>query len=232
MSQIETERPWTARACVVAGLGSLMALLWLTLGHLGMPAGLSAGALSGWLDGQGLWGPILLCLMMIMAVVVGPIPTLPISAASGLAFGLWAGTAIAMTGALAGALLAFWVARFVGRDLVAGRWPGNPLFATDGSQKLLFWTVLLTRLVPLFSFAMISYGAGVTAITAWRFALASVLGMFPMTVVFAGLGMTFELHPGLSLAAAGTLLLIITVLPWYLRRYRPQTLNAWLERYR
>jgi len=232
LSDRTSGRPWAARAFVVAGVAALMALLWLALGQMGMPASLSAGALSEWLNGQGPWGPILLCLMMIMAVVVGPIPTLPISAASGLAFGLLPGTAVAMTGALAGALLAFWVARFVGRDLVASRWPGNPLFAAGGSQKLLFWTVLLTRLVPLFSFAMISYGAGVTAITAWRFALASVLGMFPMTVVFAGLGMTFELHPGLSLAAAGTLLLVITALPWYLRRFHPRAMTAWFERYR
>ena len=41
---------------------------------------------------------------MTMAVVVGPIPTLPVSATAGLAFGIVAGTAIAATDALLGAL--------------------------------------------------------------------------------------------------------------------------------
>nr|WP_252737767.1 hypothetical protein [Marinobacter salexigens] len=39
-------------------------------------------ALSEWLNDQGTFGPLLLMLLMILAVVVGPIPTLPISAAS------------------------------------------------------------------------------------------------------------------------------------------------------
>ncbi|KKN54851.1 hypothetical protein LCGC14_0588170 [marine sediment metagenome] len=54
-------------------------------------------------------------LLMILAVVVGPIPTLPISAAAGLVYGMFTGTAIAVLGALAGSIeaqkesVAFWV---------------------------------------------------------------------------------------------------------------------------
>lgn len=205
-----------------------MAVLWFFLRETGMPASLSATALSAWLDDLGPWAPILLATMMVMAVVVGPIPTLPVSAASGLAFGLVGGTLVAAGGALIGALIAFWASRLLGRDLVCRYLRDNPLFANGKAQNLLFWIVFFTRLVPLFSFALISYAAGVTAISAWRFALASLIGMLPMTVVFAGLGHNFELHPVLTVVAAGALLLAMTVLPYYLNKHHSERIARWL----
>lgn len=203
--------------------------IWLVLRALGMPNGLSAGAVSAWLNSQGALGPLLLALLMIVAVVVGPIPTLPVSAAAGLAFGIVGGTLVATTGALAGALIAFHVARLLGREALREKLHNHPVFAEHGSQRVLFWVVFVTRLVPLFSFALVSYAAGVTAITTWRFAVASYLGMLPMTVVFAGLGQTLELHPLLTVTAAVILLGFMVLLPYYLGR-RPNAIIArWLK---
>ncbi|MFO7994484.1 MAG: VTT domain-containing protein [Marinobacter sp.] len=220
---------WPFRLGLVAAVAALMAVLWLVLRQMGMPASLSPDALSAWLNGQGMWGPVLLFLMMVLAVVVGPIPTLPVSAASGLAFGVLTGTLLAATGALAGAMIAFSIARILGREALKSKLSENPVFASDGSQKLLFWMVLLTRLIPLFSFALISYAAGVTAIHGWRFALASMLGMLPMTFVFAGLGNTFELNPLVTVIAALAILIVMSLLPWYLTRRPDSALSRWLQ---
>jgi uncharacterized membrane protein YdjX (TVP38/TMEM64 family) len=219
---------WKTKSAVVVVLVLGVAVLWFALRELGMPATLSSPAISAWLADLGAWGPVLLAAMMVMAVVVGPIPTLPISAASGLAFGLVGGTLVAATGALVGAMIAFWTARLLGRDVVCRYLKDNPLFTGEKSQNLLFWIVFITRLVPLFSFALISYAAGVTAIHAWRFALASLVGMLPMTVVFAGLGHSFTLHPVATLLAAGILLTAMVVLPYYLNRYRGGAMRRWL----
>lgn len=220
---------WPFRLGMAAAVVLVMAMLWLVLRQLEMPASLSPGALSAWLNGQGAWGPVFLFLMMVLAVVVGPIPTLPVSAASGLAFGVLAGTLLAATGALAGAMIAFSIARLLGREALKKKLSTNPVFASDGSQRLLFWMVFLTRLIPLFSFALISYAAGVTAIHGWRFAVASLLGMLPMTFVFAGLGTTFELNPVVTVASAAVILLVMTLLPWYLTRRPNSTLSRWLH---
>lgn len=210
-----------AKLAAFAGVAVLMLLLWLLLRQLGMPASLSASAISTWLNDHGLVGPLLLIAMMIMAVVIGPIPTLPISAASGLAFGVVGGTLVAAAGALIGALVAFWTARFVAREVVCRHIGDNPLFSGEQTQPALFWIVFMTRLVPLFSFALISYAAGLTAITAWRFALASFLGMLPMTVVFAGLGHTLEFHPVLSVVAGVFVVGLMVFAPyWFTRRHR------------
>ncbi|MBS0002771.1 MAG: TVP38/TMEM64 family protein [Thioalkalivibrio sp.] len=221
---------WGFKTAVLLALSVLMVVLWVFLREMGMPASLSTAALSQWLEGLGPWAPVLLMGMMILAVVVGPIPTLPISATSGLAFGLVGGTAVAACGALIGAMIAFWAARLLGRDVVCRYLEENPLFGGGQSQNLLFWIVLVTRLVPLFSFALVSYAAGVTAISAWRFAVASLIGMLPMTVVFAGLGQTLEVHPVLTVVAAGVLLVTMTFLPYYLNREQGVRLARWLGR--
>ncbi|MBW0148227.1 TVP38/TMEM64 family protein [Marinobacter arenosus] len=220
---------WVFRLSFLAIVALVMAATWLVLRQLGMPASLSPAAISDWLNQQGMSGPLLLMLMMILGVVVGPIPTLPISAASGLAFGMFEGTAIAVAGALMGAMIAFYLARVLGREVVQRKLEDNPVFSVNGSQRFLFIAVLLTRLIPLFSFALISYAAGVTAIRAWRFALASVVGMLPMTFVFAGLGHSFELNPLLTVVAAVVILVIMSTLPWYLSRRPHSRIARWLH---
>jgi uncharacterized membrane protein YdjX (TVP38/TMEM64 family) len=221
--------PWVFRVSLLAIVALLMAAIWLLLRQLGMPVSLSPGALSDWLAQQGAFGPLFLMLMMILAVVVGPIPTLPISAASGLVYGVVGGTAIAVAGALAGSLIAFYLARVLGREAVQRKLENNPVFSAQGSQRFLFIAVVLTRLIPLFSFALISYAAGVTAIHLWRYTLATALGMLPMTFVFAGLGQGFELNPVVTVVAAITILVVMSVLPLYLGRRPHSRLAAWLE---
>lgn len=191
----------TLRIAVVIVILATLAGAWWLLQMLGMPPDLSPAALSEWLKSQGAVGPLLLILLMVISVVLGPIPTLPVSAIAGLAFGILAGTAIAATGALIGAMAAFWIARFLGREMICQHFPNYPVLARNGSQRFLTIAILLTRLIPVFSFALISYGAGVTAIRAWRFAVATLIGMLPMTMVFAGLGNTFELNPALTVVA-------------------------------
>ncbi|WP_449285642.1 TVP38/TMEM64 family protein [Marinobacter sp. PE14] len=217
------------RLSFLAIVALLMAAIWLLLRQLGMPASFAPSVLSDWFANQGTLGPVLLMLLMILAVVVGPIPTLPISAASGLVYGMFSGTAIAVIGALAGSLIAFYLARVLGREVVQKKLENNPVFSAHGSQRFLFIAVFLTRLIPLFSFALISYAAGVTAIHLWRYALATMLGMLPMTFVFAGLGHTFELNPTLTVLAAATVLLVMSTLPLYLRRRPHSRLSRWLH---
>lgn len=224
-----TPAVWAFRAGLLATVTAIMAGIWWLLQGLGLPMSFSPSGIAEWFNSQGNLGPLLLLLLMMLAVVVGPIPTLPVTAAAGLAFGLVPGVLLSITGAMTGAMIAFSLARLLGRDALRARLPTNPLFGIQGSQRLLFLTVLVTRLVPIFSFALVSYAAGVTAITAGRFALGTVVGMLPMTLVFASLGRAFELHPLLSITAAVAILTAMTLLPWYLSRRRHSRLACWLH---
>lgn len=220
---------WAFRFSFLIFVGLLMAAIWLVLRQLGMPASLSPDALSQWLSQQNGLGVVLLMLLMVLAVVIGPIPTLPISATAGLVYGTVMGTAVAVAGALAGGIIAFYLARILGREVVRRKLEKNPVFSARGSQRFLFVVVFLTRLIPLFSFALISYAAGVTAISLWRYALATTLGMLPMTFVFAGLGHIYEFNPVLTVIAAAVILVVMSTLPLYLSRRPESRLARWLQ---
>jgi uncharacterized membrane protein YdjX (TVP38/TMEM64 family) len=118
----------------------------------------------------GIWGPLLIIGLMIVAVVASPIPSAPIALAAGAAYGhLW-GTVQVVLGAEIGALIAFGLARTVGRDAVQHLSGDKVDAGLLGSQNALTGTVFASRLLPFVSFDMISYAAGLSCLRAWRFA--------------------------------------------------------------
>lgn len=136
----------------------------------------------------GIWGPLLIIGLMTLAVVASPIPSAPIALAAGAAYGHVWGTAYVVVGAELGALIAFGLARVLGRDAL------KHLFGTSvdagllGSQNALTGTVFISRLIPFVSFDMISYAAGLSCLHAWRFALATLAGIIPASFLLAHVG--------------------------------------------
>ena len=134
------------------------------------------------------WGPLLIIGLMIVAVVMSPIPSAPIALASGAAYGHVWGTIYVIIGAEAGALIAFAVARILGRDILQ-RWFGEKIDAgLLGSQNALTATVFLSRLMPFVSFDLISYAAGLSCLRVWRFALSTLAGIIPASFLLAHFG--------------------------------------------
>lgn len=136
----------------------------------------------------GIWGPFLIIGLMIVAVVASPIPSAPIALAAGAAYGhLW-GTVQVVLGAEIGALIAFGLARTVGRDAVQHLFGDKVDAGLLGSQNALTGTVFASRLLPFVSFDMISYAAGLSCLRAWRFALATLAGIVPASFLLAHVG--------------------------------------------
>lgn len=136
----------------------------------------------------GLWGPILIVGLMTIAVVASPVPSAPIALAAGAAYGhLW-GTVQVVLGAELGALIAFGLARIIGRDGLRRLFGDRVDAGLLGSQTALTVTVFASRLMPFVSFDMISYAAGLSALHAWRFALATLAGIVPASFVLAHFG--------------------------------------------
>lgn len=94
----------------------------------------------------------------------------------------------------AGALAAFGLARMLGGAALS-RWFGKRLpGGLSGSQGALMGIVFASRLLLFISFDLISYAAGLTALSWWRFALATLAGIVPASFVLAHLG--FEMTSG------------------------------------
>jgi uncharacterized membrane protein YdjX (TVP38/TMEM64 family) len=142
----------------------------------------------------GAWGPLVVIALMVLAILVSPIPSAPIAMAAGAAYGHGWGTLYVLIGAEAGALAAFGLARMLG-GAVLNRWFGERLpVGLSGSQNALMGIVFASRLLPFISFDVVSYAAGLTALSVWRFALATLAGIVPASFVLAHLG--FEMTSG------------------------------------
>ncbi|MFP4072344.1 MAG: TVP38/TMEM64 family protein [Desulfovibrionales bacterium] len=160
--------------------------------------------LQGYIAGFGWKGPLVIILLMTGAIVVSPLPSAPIALAAGALYGHTWGTVYVTIGALTGALIAFSLARALGRDAVQ-RWLGRHLsMPSASSQNSLMLTVFIFRMIPFISFDIVSYAAGLTSITWWRFSIATAAGVIPVSFLLA--------HFGGEMVGGGTRQTVITVL--------------------
>ena len=174
--------------------GALLVLIVLVLVYRYLDA---SGLLERLMDGQwlrqqtlalGVWGPLLIVGLMALAIVLNPIPSAPIALVSGAVFGHAWGTLYVVLGAEIGALTAFAIARVLGHDLLRRLFGERVALGWLGSQNALTWMVFVSRLLPFVSFDLVSYGAGLTPIKTWRFALATLLGLIPASFLLAHFG--------------------------------------------
>lgn len=136
----------------------------------------------------GTLGPLLIIALMVMAIVFNPLPSAPIALAAGAVYGHVIGTIYIVVGAEIGAIIAFTIARFVGHELARKFLGDNLSLGRFGSQRALTTIVFLSRLIPFMSFDLVSYAAGLTIIKLWRFALATLLGLMPVSFILAHMG--------------------------------------------
>lgn len=117
-------------------------------------------------------------------LVAFALPASPLTLIGGAAFGLVRGVLWVTVGANFGASLAFFIARRLGRAALQGFF-GSRLAAFDRVSSAAGFQGLLTlRLLPIAPFNLLNYAAGLTPIS-WRdYALATVLGILPGTVIY------------------------------------------------
>jgi uncharacterized membrane protein YdjX (TVP38/TMEM64 family) len=145
-------------------------------------------ALKQAIDALGVLGPLAIIVLMTLAVVFSPIPSAPIAMVSGAIYGHLIGAVYVIIGAEAGALIAFFIARAMGRDHLI-RWFGSSLnTGLLGSQNALMFVIFASRLMPFVSFDLMSYAAGLSALKLWRFAIATFAGIIPASLFLTHFG--------------------------------------------
>ncbi|MEO8037348.1 MAG: VTT domain-containing protein [Betaproteobacteria bacterium] len=202
----------------------LVALLggayWLLHATGSLTTILDTGALHVRVDRMGAWGPVAIIALMVLAILISPIPSAPIALAAGAAYGHGWGTLYVLIGAEVGALVAFGLARLVGYETVH-RWFGDRLsIGLIGSQNVLMGIVFLSRLLPFLSFDIVSYGAGLTVLSFWRFAIATLAGIAPASFLLAHFGSEMATGVGSRLLVAVLALGGLTLVPIALKLWR------------
>ena len=183
LPSITSRAPRLSRARVLAAIAAV-ALLFVA----GRQLGALIPAFTAWVDGLGVWGPVVFVVGYVLAAVAF-VPGSLLTLAAGAIFGLGKGTALVMLAATLGASAAFLVSRYLARGFVERRLAGNERFAaidraigTEG-RKLVF----LLRLSPVFPFNLLNYGLGLTRVRFVDYLVASV-GMLPGTLLYVYYG--------------------------------------------
>jgi len=141
-----------------------------------------------WIIELGALGPVIVVTLMAIAIVMSPLPSAPIALASGAAYGHIEGAIYVLLGCAVCAIPAFYIALLTGLDVI-NHWMGGRLSKTlVGSQNTLMFIVFVSRLLPFVSFDVISYAAGLTSLSFWRFAIATLAGIIPASLLLAHFG--------------------------------------------
>lgn len=128
-------------------------------------------------------------LLMILQAIIAPIPAFFITLANSMIWGWWKGAILSWSSAMAGALLCFFIARILGRDVVkkiatnGALQSAEEFFDRFGKQA-----ILICRLLPFVPFDPVSYAAGLTSMNFWSFFIATGIGQLPATIIYSYFG--------------------------------------------
>jgi uncharacterized membrane protein YdjX (TVP38/TMEM64 family) len=161
-------------------------------------------------------------LIYVLAYTVRPLVLFPaslFSIAGGLIFGpLW-GTVWTVIGASAGALVSFVSARWLFRSVRRSS-PLHPGWETiqKGIESKGFVWVLIVRLIPLFPFDVVSYGAGLSRVSIHAFLWGTVLGILPGTFAYNQFGYSLGMGDWGKIVVSALVLGVCIVVPLWMKR--------------
>jgi uncharacterized membrane protein YdjX (TVP38/TMEM64 family) len=182
-------------------------------------------AVAAWVEGLGVWGPLVFVGVYGLAPALC-VPGAVLTLAGGALFGPLAGALLSLTGATAGATVAFLLARYVAADWVERRLGQRVQAIKAGVEEEGWRFVAFVRLVPVFPFNLLNYALGLTRLSVRTFAVTSWMTMAPGALAYASLGAAGReaVSGGPALVCTGllalTLLAAVALLPALIRHWR------------
>jgi uncharacterized membrane protein YdjX (TVP38/TMEM64 family) len=170
---------WVIARRVAIGIVALLAIVLF-----GRVAGGYLPAFTGWVEAQGVWGPVIFIAGYALATVAA-VPGALLTLAAGAIFGIAGGVVYVFLGAVIGSSLAFLIARYVARPAVERRLASHARFEQidraigERGRKIVF----LLRLSPALPFNVMNYALGITRVRFVDYLIASV-GMLPGTLLY------------------------------------------------
>lgn len=178
---------------------------------------LSPEEIERWVGEAGVWAP----LVFVVLYTVRPLILFPasvLSLAGGLMFGALFGTLLIVTGATAGAVLSFIVAKRLGKNIAGKEWKGRGKELQHQLERNGFVYVLMIRLIPIFNFDMISYLCGVSKVKLKAFFFGTLLGIIPGAFAYAFLGASVMEGNIQLIAGAAAVFIAVSAIPFFFRK--------------
>jgi uncharacterized membrane protein YdjX (TVP38/TMEM64 family) len=203
---------------VVAALGSVA---WQMLTPHGIDVtALTPADVERFVHAWGAWSAVGSVTLMVLHSFL-PLPAEIIPLVNGMMFGPWLGIALTWIGAMLGATLSFALARWLGRPFVRLVLPDRHCRRIE-TLSLSPPTLLLIRLVPLISFNLVNYAAGLLGVGWWSFLWTTAIGILPLTVAMVFLGGQILAAPPWVWMIGGLILVLLYLALRRSRRLWPQ----------
>ncbi|WP_107670094.1 TVP38/TMEM64 family protein [Cyanothece sp. BG0011] len=168
---------------------------------------------TGWI------APFIYISILIISVVISHIPGLPLVMAAGMVWNPLLGTFYSVIGGFLGGLLAYFLGRSLGRNALKKLTGKVFYFSKNKGEIYLGFLIFITRLIPLFSFDLISYASGIAGISLPIYSFSTLAGMIPPTFLLTYMGSSLALNPHQKLEIILFLLISSFVLIWLINRY-------------
>ncbi|NET10717.1 MAG: TVP38/TMEM64 family protein [Merismopedia sp. SIO2A8] len=182
--------------------------------------------LTPFLEQAGLWGPVIYIAIIILSVVISQIPGAPLAIAAGAIWDPLLAGLYTLLGGFGGALIAYGLGKQMGQTIIKALTGKTLTFSSDRSEGYLGWLVFLTRLLPVFSFDLISYGAGITGLSLPIYASATFLGMLPSTLLLTYVGDSIHFSGQIMGLLVALFIVLFMGIPALLHRYNWLDMNS------
>ena len=142
-----------------------------------------------WIDGFGVWGPIVYIVVFALSMLFAPLPTAPMPLIAAAVFGPALGFLYTITATAIGSTVCFWVARRLGRPVLRRLTSQAALDRIDElGARLGIRLLIVLRLFPVAGVDYVSYAAGLTQMRFAYYIVISVLASAPILIFAAVLG--------------------------------------------
>lgn len=164
------------------------------------------------LAATGGWGPLVVIALQLLQAVISPLPSWPVTVAAGALYGPVLGTVYSLVGGTLGAAVNFILARRLGEALIA-RKIGDRWLEQAGKLGPLHFLVLslFGRLIPIASFDMVAYVAGISRLSLPTFLGVAMLGQAPALFAYAYFGSDLAAAESAGLWGSALLLLFVAL---------------------
>ena len=224
-------KPFSTRTVYFIKLSLLLLAVAIFTGIAWVTAGrwLQSDRIMKVLNDLGPLAPIGYIILRIVGVIL-IIPSLPLDALSGAIFGPLLGTVYSVCGVAIGGIIAFYIARSMGREALARLLKKDINFCDNCTERKLVYVIFFARLLPMISFDLISYGAGLTRISFRGFTIATLLGLIPLTFAVSYSGKSFLSASRSSLIIGAIIVLLFFLVPIWIKRSNPWGLYKRLDK--
>lgn len=153
-------------------------------------AGINPGLITDFVKSFGMLAPIVIVIIFILESILAPIPGQIVTMAAGSLYGpLW-GSLLAIFGTVLGAVFPFYISRLFGRPIVekfvdAKKLEKADRFFNEHKGILLFAVI---RILPIATFDVISYSAGLTKMSFWKYLVITIIATIPKVLIYTNIG--------------------------------------------